>query len=78
MHEGWMALCISILRGCNPDTAFKALEKGVIRYNADDIKEMYHLKHSQNFTYKQIGEIFGMHKGAVYKTMKRHREWVES
>jgi hypothetical protein len=76
LEENYYALAISILKGCTPEQAFELLENGRIKRkkhsSGNSVEEMIVLK-SQGFTYKQIGEMFGMSNKAVYNRIRRKR-----
>lgn len=73
------ALAIAMIREdiYSAEDAFKILEskkkETCKKVDAEDIKEMIGLK-KQGMTYKQIGELFGMSKHAVYKRIKKYKE----
>lgn len=74
MFENYAALIISILRGTTPEQSFELYNSGKVGVFRDPDKqnatEMTSLK-AQGYTYKEIGEMFGISMGSVYKKMKR-------
>lgn len=79
MKENYYALLICIIRPeYNIDKSLKFMMEGKIarRNNSlsrSDVKDMISMK-QQGMTYEEIGEIYGLTKGAVYRRIKRFKE----
>lgn len=74
LDYNYAALAVAILRGCSVEHAFELLENPEIRtpkFTDDDIEDMVKLK--QEYTYKQIGEIYGLSRSAVYNRIRRYK-----
>lgn len=68
----YLALMYSIERGCPPERAFDVAD-GVQRAPVTidvESEEILELR-AQGLTYEEIGDIYGMHKGAVHKRVSR-------
>ena len=75
-QENYCALALSIIRDCNPETAFAKLEhehpayvKTVVLPEDISLMERYR---KRGLTYEQIGNIFGLSMDVVYSRIKRH------
>jgi len=76
-QENYCALAVSILKDCNPETAFAKLEhehpayvKTVVLPEDISLMESYR---KRGLTYAQIGNIFGLSMDVVYSRIKRRR-----
>jgi len=74
-QENYCALALSIVIDCFPETAFAKLESPrpdtinkIILPEDISLMERYR---KRGLTYKQIGNIFGLHKDVVYSRIKR-------
>lgn len=77
VQENYMALAVAILADCPPETAWKWLDKGKCQngthhpdVSKDDDRSMVKLK-AEGLTYKEIGQMFGLTKDAVYNRIRR-------
>lgn len=68
--ENYMALAVSILGNCSPDTAFRRLDKGVSHENHkwtwEDIDAIQAYR-NQGMKWKDIAEIFGTSATGAHK-----------
>jgi DNA-binding CsgD family transcriptional regulator len=82
MNENWCALCVAILKNVTPEQAFDCLDGKLKNTNFNhgiteqDILDMIELK--KNYTYAEIGEMYGISENAVFKRMKRYLEPKET
>lgn len=60
-----------------PEQAFSILAGTEYRFTDEDIEDMIKLK-NQGLTYKEIGEIYGLHKDNVYGKIRRYRHKMVS
>lgn len=69
------ALAVAILREdvSIQEQAFAVISGEKFNFTISDIKDMIKFK-EQGFTYKQIGEIYGIDKYNVYSKIRRHRK----
>ena len=84
MKENYYALLICILRpDYSIDRSLQAMMDEVITKKRNtsitkkDIEDMIRMK-EQGMTYEEIGEIYGLTKGAVYRRIKRFKEVIQA
>ena len=70
----YYALTVSIFSDCTPETAFEKLQHDRpsevrAQLSQEDLQDMQLLK-SQGYTYKQLGEFYGMRPDAVYGRLR--------
>lgn len=81
MKENYYALLICIVRpDYNIDRSLQFMLDGkIIRRDNSlqkcDVKDMISMK-QQGMTYDEIGELYGLTKGAVYRRIKRYKEAI--
>lgn len=82
MDNNWMALCVSILVGCDAYTALRAIETGkqVNRRGPKGLdpamdEKIYQM--AQSMTYKEIAEKLGICTKTVKKKIDRHRDTLQ-
>lgn len=81
LKDNYIALAMSILTGWTADQCFTYLDtmrRPIQNRNIaeKDIEHMVQLK-QQGMTYRQIGEMFGLSSGAVFKRVKRYGQQHE-
>jgi DNA invertase Pin-like site-specific DNA recombinase len=79
MKENYYALLICILKPVTIEQGFDFLDGKVTKVqnksiHKDDVEDMIRLK--QEFTYEDIGRMYGLTKQAVYRRIKRYKEAV--
>lgn len=82
MHEGWCALCISILKTVPPEMAFLMLDGKKFNSNQRknyitdaDMEDMIKLK--AECSYRELGKIYGLSGDSIYRKMKSYKERME-
>ena len=73
--DGWLALCIAILRGVPQQEAFRLLYNpfGNRKWTEDDFKEMEYLK-KQGKSWRYIGEMIGADSSLAFR---QYYHWKE-
>ena len=73
--DGWMALCIAILRCVPQHEAFRLLYNPAIKrkWSEDDYLEIEELRKSGE-SWRNIGEMFGINKSNVFRQYQRWNE----
>ena len=73
------ALCAAILRDdiATVEQAFNAIDDKQLRsvYNEQDTVDMAKMK-ARGLTYREIGEIYGLHKDCIYSKVKNYKEKI--
>lgn len=68
--ENYMALAVSILGNCPPDTAFRRLENGVSyekhKWSWEDVDDIQKYR-DQGLKWKDIAEIYDISASALHK-----------
>jgi len=71
MQDNWYALVIAILFNQPPETAFQILEDGTRNLHYSKLTELDTLDmikfREEGFTYKEIGEMYGISESAAHK-----------
>lgn len=73
--DGWMALCISVLRGVPPDEAFKMLEdprRKKIKWTPEMFGEVEEMR-EQGMTWGEIAELYNVHKTSICRLYNRYK-----
>ncbi|WP_368489285.1 hypothetical protein [Clostridium sp. BJN0013] len=80
MKENWYALLIASQRPVGVEQAFRMMngdsigrKKKYSKFTQDDIEYMKNLK-SEGYTYKQIGEVYGISEHAVRLRIYRRKQ----
>lgn len=82
MRDNWWALMLCILKNITPDCAMNIFQvfssgskqKKVLKYvSRENITAMCSMK-EKGYTYKQIGELYGISADAAQKRMRRGKE----
>lgn len=68
----YYALTVCILKGISPDAAFDLLETGKILCSDDDTE--YILEMRTNKTFAEIGQIYGLRPGTIFRRIERYKE----
>ncbi|MGN0695051.1 MAG: hypothetical protein ACI4LK_09125 [Lentihominibacter sp.] len=65
-YEGWIALCISILRCAPQEVAFEMIDnpKTQRRWTQEDVLEIRELR-ALGYTWEKIGNMFGLSTSGV-------------
>jgi len=80
--DGWYALALSIIKKYPIDQAMRVIENGSPRKHGseltadqldDEIEQIIEMR-SQGYTWQDIGDAFGMSKGAAYYRVKRRKK----
>ena len=73
--DGWLALCVAILKGVPQQEAFRLLDKpfGNRRWQEEDFREIEHLK-KQGKSWKYIGEMIGSDGGTAFR---QYHHWKD-
>ena len=73
MEDGYLALFIAVVTDCSMEQAFQRLEHGGVYYKLQemDIPEIIRLKEGGK-TYKELGEIYGVHYTYVQQQVKKY------
>lgn len=76
MNYNYYALVVAILNDCSPECAF-ALMNGEYgnkpnKLTDNQIEEMIEVK--KTHTYKEMADIYGMSKDAIYMQIKRYKQ----
>ena len=73
--DGWLALCIAILRGVPQREAFRMLEHPTIKrkWCEEDYLEIEYLKR-KGASWKAIGEIFDVNASNAFRQYHRWKE----
>lgn len=73
--DGWLALCIAIMRGVPQQEAFRMLDNPSTRrqWTDDEFKEIDSLR-KQGETWEYIGWVYGVNKS---NACKQYRYWKE-
>ena len=61
MNDGWLALCISILKGVSPEVAFKMLDGNKVanrKWTDDDIRDIEELR-NKGLSWQKVSEYYG-------------------
>lgn len=71
---GYYALTVAICCSCTPETAFEKLQherpsEVRAQLSPEDLLDMQRMK-EQGYTYKHLGELYGMHPDAVYGRLR--------
>ncbi|QXE19983.1 hypothetical protein B5S50_14765 [Clostridium sp. 001] len=86
MNENWYALIIASQFPVTVEQAFQILDRGKriigrkkkhVKLTVKDLMEMERLR-NQGFTYRSIGEIFGMSMNATFRRLKAFRKKVKA
>ena len=76
--ENYAALAIAIFREVPPELAFELLENPSIKSNItitdEDCADMFKFQKKYKMTLKDIGEMYGLSKDAVFKRIKYYKE----
>ncbi len=76
MRESWYALFVAVERGCLPEHAFELLERperpGRV-FGRDEDVTMAAL-HAEGYTYREIGDLYGMSRDAVHHRVQQFLE----
>ena len=73
--DGWMALCISILRGLPPDEAFRLLDDPTrrnLQWTPELLAEVEEMRKS-GMSRNDIAKVYQVHKASVCKSYLRHK-----
>lgn len=73
--DGWMALCISILRGLPPDEAFRLLDDPTrrnLQWTPELLAEVEEMRKS-GMSWNDIAKVYQVHKASVCKSYLRYR-----
>ena len=76
IHEGWLALCVCIIKQVDPGTAFKMLEGQRLQpreWCKNDIKNIDDLRKA-GWSWEQIGKEYGLPRSTVIRTYNRVKE----
>jgi len=70
----YYALVVAICCSCTPETAFEKLQherpsEVRAQLSLEDLQDMRRMK-AAGYTYKQLGELYGMHPDAVYGRLR--------
>ena len=73
--DGWLALCVAIVRGVPQQEAFRMLYNPFSRrkWTEDDFREIEYLKRN-GATWNDIGEMLGV---TGSNALKQYRHWKE-
>ena len=79
-RENVAAMYIAILRDdvFTPEQAFRVLEnKDIERHKVSDadVRDMFEMR-KQGMTYREIGEIYGLHHSRVYRRIKNYEKRI--
>ena len=74
MKLNYYALIVACLSGCTPETACEKLQherpsEVRAQLTPEDLQDMQGLK-GRGWTYKQLGELYGMHPHAVHGRLR--------
>ena len=72
--DGWMALCISILRGLPPDEAFRLLDDPTrrnLQWTPELLAEVEEMRKS-GMSWNDIAKVYQVHKASVCRTYYRY------
>jgi hypothetical protein len=76
MDENWCVLCIAVVMNLSVEQAFNKWQginpKGQFTYTDQDVEDM--VKMRETMTYRQIGQIYGLSDGAVYRRIDRYKK----
>ena len=73
--DGWMALCISILRGVPPDEAFRLLDDPTrrnLQWTPELLAEVEEMRKS-GMSWSDIAKVYQVHKASICKSYLRHK-----
>lgn len=77
LRMNYYALEVALTKGCLPEIAFDQLEPGKgpkFKINGQiDIKAMKILHNEDRLTYRQIGELYSVHRSYIFKLLARER-----
>lgn len=66
-----MALCIAIINPCMPEMAFDRLAGNRKKYRFSDVDTSLMARfREEGYTYRQIGEYYGVNQWAIFRHMK--------
>ena len=73
--DGWLALCIAIIRCVPQQEAFRMLYNPCIRrkWTDDDFREMEYMR-KKGASWKTVGEMFGVNKSNAFRQYHRWKE----
>lgn len=75
LKANYYALVLAAEKDLLPETALATIDPDAISraeiYDAET-REMVRLRRQESLTYPQIGRLFGLHYGAVFKRIKRY------
>lgn len=74
-YEGWMALCISILRGVPHDEAFRMLDDPTrrnLKWTPELLVEVEEMRKA-GMTWDGISEIYHVHKAGICRAYHRYK-----
>lgn len=70
MNLNYAAFTFAVINGCLPEAAFAKIEKDIDYHASDYAGDMKILK--TEFTWREVGELFGISEMAAYRTVLRH------
>jgi hypothetical protein len=74
LYYNWAALMVSIIKVCEPEDAFEALETGKVNRDIDELRLL-----KKEFTYKEIQENYMFPSASlVHKTISRGRGYKDA